>query len=31
MLELILQNPRLDINKVDSLGVNAFWMAAFKG
>ena len=31
MINLMLQNPRLDINKRDKFGINAFWIAAFYG
>ena len=31
MINLMLQNQRLDINKTDKFGVNAFWIAAFYG
>ena len=31
MLNLMLQNPGLDINITDNFGVNAFWIAAFHG
>ena len=31
MINLLLQNRRLDINKRDKFGVNAFWIAAFYG
>ena len=29
MINLLLANKRLDINKRDRYGVNAFWIAAF--
>ena len=29
MVQLMLKNPTLDINKTDNFGVNAFWIAAF--
>jgi len=31
MMNLLLKNKLIDVNQSDSLGVNAFWMAAFKG
>jgi ankyrin repeat protein len=31
MLNLMLNNQTLDINKQDKYGVNAFWIAAFYG
>lgn len=31
MLNLMLANRTLDINKQDRYGVNAFWLAAFYG
>jgi ankyrin repeat protein len=31
MVELMLENRNLDINKTDSNGVNAFWIAAWSG
>ena len=31
MVNLMLQNSRLDINKTDGYGVNAFWISAFYG
>jgi len=29
ILNLVLSNPGLDVNKVDNYGVNAFWVAAY--
>ena len=31
MINLMLQNQRLDVNKRDKFGVNAFWLASFYG
>ena len=31
MINLMLQNSRIQINKRDKFGVNAFWIAAFYG
>ena len=31
LINLMMQNGRLDINKRDKYGVNAFWIAAFYG
>ena len=31
MIYLMLENSRLDLNKRDKFGVNAFWIAAFYG
>ena len=31
IISLLLQNRRLDVNKRDKFGVNAFWIAAFYG
>jgi len=31
MINLMVQNPRLDVNKQDKHGINAFWIAAFYG
>lgn len=31
MINLILQNGQVDVNKRDKYGVNAFWIAAFYG
>ena len=30
-IQLMLQNPRIDINKTDNFGVNSFWIAAYYG
>lgn len=31
MVQLMLKNEDIDINKTDRYGVNAFWIAAFYG
>jgi ankyrin repeat protein len=31
MVELMLINSKLDINRQDSFGVNAFWIACLNG
>lgn len=31
MVSIMLQNSKLEVNKTDGYGVNAFWIAAFYG
>ena len=31
MINLMFQNKRIDVNKTDKFGVNAFWIASFYG
>jgi len=31
MVNLLVQNPKIDVNRTDKFGVNAFWIAAFYG